>query len=125
MTSFVPLGPAYTKDVIVTQIVPLPTSRATALLKYQEALKKYAPAERPDFVSLEAYLAGNVLVEALKRAGRNLTAETLVDALEGIKNLDLGIGVPLGFGPSEHQASRKVWGTVLEPGGGWKAIELE
>jgi ABC-type branched-subunit amino acid transport system substrate-binding protein len=121
----VPLGPAYTKDVLVTQIVPLPSSRATALLRYQEALRKYAPAERPDFVSLEAYLAGSVLVEGLKRAGRNLSAESLVDALEGIKNLDLGIGVPLGFGPSEHQASRKVWGTVLEPGGGWKAIDLE
>ncbi|HET9596838.1 MAG TPA: ABC transporter substrate-binding protein [Anaeromyxobacteraceae bacterium] len=121
----VPLGPSYTKDVLVTQIVPLPTSRATALLRYQEALKKYAPAERPDFVSLEAYLAGSVLVEGLKRAGRKLDAEAFVDALEGIRNLDLGIGVPLGFGPSEHQASRKVWGTVLEPGGGWKAIDLE
>jgi branched-chain amino acid transport system substrate-binding protein len=120
-----PLGPAYTKDVVVTQIVPLPSSRASAILKYQEALRRFAPSERPDYVSLEAYLAGSLLVEGLKRAGRNLTSETLVEALEGIRNLDLGIGVPLAFGPSEHQASRKVWGTLLEAGGSWKAIDLE
>jgi ABC-type branched-subunit amino acid transport system substrate-binding protein len=121
----VALGPHYTKDVLVTQIVPLPGSRSSAILKYQEALKRHAPSERPDFVSLEGYIAGSILVEALKRVGRPLTSEALVEALEAVKGLDLGIGVPVSYGPSEHQASHKVWGTALEPGGGYRAIELE
>ena len=31
--------------------------------------------------------------------------------LEALRGIDLGIGSPLGFGPSEHQASHVVWGT--------------
>ena len=119
------LGPKYAKNVIVTQVVPLPVSRATAILKYQDALKRYTPGEQPDFVSLEAFVAANVLIEALKRAGRTLTTDAVVDALESIRGLDLGIGVPLTFGPSEHQASHKVWGTVLDANGGYRTIELD
>ena len=61
----------------------------------------------------------------MKRAGRNLDTETLVEALEGIHGLDLGIGTTISFGPSEHQGSHKVWGTMLQPDGTCKAIELE
>jgi branched-chain amino acid transport system substrate-binding protein len=118
-------GPAFAEGVIVTQIVPLPTSQATAILRYQEALRRYAPGEPPDFVSLEAYVAGSILVEGLRRAGRNLTSESMVDALEGIRGLDLGIAAPINFGPSEHQASHKVWGTVLERNGQYRNFDME
>jgi hypothetical protein len=37
----------------------------------------------------------------------------VVDALESIHNLDLGIGTPIHFSPSEHQGSHKVWLTVI------------
>jgi ABC-type branched-subunit amino acid transport system substrate-binding protein len=121
----VPLGPRYTSDVVVTQIVPLPTSHSTAVMKYREALAAYVPGEPPDFVSLEAYLGAAVLVEGLRRAGRDLSTEKLVDALEGIQGLDLGIGTPLGFSKSDHQASHKVWGTTLEPSGKYRPIELD
>ncbi|HTN51795.1 MAG TPA: ABC transporter substrate-binding protein [Anaeromyxobacter sp.] len=119
------LGPGYADGVIMTQVVPLPTSRATAILKYQELLHRLAPDERPDFVSLEAYLSARVLVEALQRAGRNLTTDSLIDALEGIHGLDLGIGVPVSFGPSEHQGSHKVWGTVIDGKGNFKPLDLQ
>jgi hypothetical protein len=119
------LGPKMTADVIVTQVVPLPTSHATAVMKYREALAQYVPGETPDFVSLEAFVGANILIEGLRRAGRELSTEKLVDALEGIQGLDLGIGTPLGFSRTDHQASHKVWGTALEPSGKFKSIELE
>src|SRR5207253_2319847 len=62
------LGPKYAQGAMVTQVVPLPHSSATAVLRYQDLLKKHAPGEKPDFVSLEGYLAGTLLVEGLKRA---------------------------------------------------------
>jgi ABC-type branched-subunit amino acid transport system substrate-binding protein len=120
-----PLGPRMTADVVVTQIVPLPTSHSTAVLKYREALQQYLPEEPPDFASLEAYLGANVLIEGLRRAGRDLSTERLVDALEGIQGLDLGIGAPLSFSGTDHQASHKVWGTILEPTGKYRQIELD
>jgi len=121
----VQLGPKYAEGVIVTQVVPPPTSNASAILKYREQLKKHAPGEKPDFVSLEGWLVGRLFVEGLQRAGKTLTADSVIEALEGIRGLDLGIGVPLTFGPSEHQASHKVWGTVMDGKGTFTVIELE
>jgi branched-chain amino acid transport system substrate-binding protein len=121
----VQLGPQYPQGVIVTQVVPLPTGQSTVGLRYREALSTYAPGEKPDFISLEGYITGNLLVEALKRTGPNLNTESLVEALEGIHGLDLGLGVPLNFGLSEHQGSHKVWGTVLDATGGFQSLELE
>ncbi len=118
-------GPQFAEGIIVTQIVPLPNSQASAILKYQEALRRYAPGEAPDYVSLEAYVAGSILVEGLRRAGRNLTSDSMVEALEGIRGLDLGIAAPINFGPSEHQASHKVWGTVLERSGQYRTLDME
>jgi branched-chain amino acid transport system substrate-binding protein len=120
-----PPGARYSEGVIVTQVVPLPTSNASAILEYRALLAKHAPSEHADFISLEGYIAGTLLVEGLKRAGKNLSTETLVDGLESIRGLDLGIGVPLSFGPSEHQASHKVWGTVLDGSGTYRALDLE
>ena len=118
------LGPKYSQGAIVTQVVPLPQSSASAVLHYQELLRKYAPGEKPDFVSLEGYLAGTLLVEGLKRAS-SLETERVVDALESIRNLDLGTGASLSFGMSEHQASHKVWGTMLDEKGVFQTFQLD
>ena len=118
------LGPGYAEGVVVTQVVPPPTSKATTLLKYQEQLKKFAAGEKPSYLSLEGWIAARLLIEGLQRTGRALTTDALIDALEGIRGLDLGLGPPLGFGPSEHQASRMVWGTVLEAKGALAPLDL-
>jgi hypothetical protein len=76
-------------------------------------------------VSLEGYVTGNLLVEGLRRVGRNVSTEELVNALETIRGLDVGLGVPLSFGMSEHQASHKVWGTVLDAAGVFQSLDLE
>jgi branched-chain amino acid transport system substrate-binding protein len=121
----VQLGPQYAQGVIITQVVPLPTGQSTVGMKYREALASFAPEEKPDFISLEGFVTGNLLLEGLKRAGKNLTTDGLVDALENIHGLELGLGVPLGFGLSEHQASHKVWGTVLDGAGTFQNLDLE
>jgi ABC-type branched-subunit amino acid transport system substrate-binding protein len=118
-------GRGYTDDVVVTQIVPLPTSKATAAMEYQAALEKYASGEKPDFVTFEGYIVGKILIEGLRRAGKNLDTESVVGALEDIHGLDLGIGTMINFGPSDHQGSHKVWGTSLQPDGTYKTIKLE
>ncbi|MFL5424937.1 MAG: ABC transporter substrate-binding protein [Myxococcales bacterium] len=119
------LGPRYSKGAIVTQVVPLPTSSASAVLHYQELIKKYAPTEKPDFVSLEGYLAASLLIEGVKRAGPNADTEKIIDALEHIQGLDLGTGAQFSFGMSEHQASHKVWGTVLDEKGNFSTFDLD
>jgi ABC-type branched-subunit amino acid transport system substrate-binding protein len=118
-------GPKVAEGVIVTQVVPLPTSKSTAVLKYQELLPKFSLGEKADFVSLEGYLAASLLIEGLRRAGRDFTGETFIDALESMRGVDLGVGATMSFGMSEHQASHKVWGTVIDASGNFQNFDLE
>ena len=119
------LGPRYANGVIVTQVVPPVEGYSTAILKYKAALAKYAPGEKLDYVSLEGYWAANVLIEALRRAGRQLDTERLVNTLEGLHDLDLGIGTRISYGLDEHQGSHKVWGTQLNSSGKYEVLDLE
>lgn len=119
------LGPRYANGVIVTQVVPAVSGYSSVVLEYKAALAKYFPGEAPDYVSLEGYVAANVLIQALKRAGPQLDTEKLVDTLESMGNLDMGLGASLKFGRAEHQASHKIWGTALDETGKYQAIELE
>jgi len=119
------LGPRYANGVIVTQVVPAVSGYSSAVLEYKNALAKYFPGEQPDYVSLEGYVAANVLIRALQKTGAQLDTERLIDALESTRNLDLGLGTSLGFGRSEHQASHKIWGTAIDEAGHYQPIELE
>ena len=119
------LGSRYASGVIVTQVVPAVSGYSSIVLEYKNALAKYFPGEAADYVSLEGYVAASVLIQALKKAGPQLDTEKLVDTLEAMHELDLGLGTKLGFGRAEHQASHKIWGTAIDDNGKYQAIELE
>jgi len=118
-------GTQYGEGLIVSQVVPHFQSGATGVIRYRELLHKYHPEAEPGFVSLEGFIAASCLVEGLKRTGPELTTEKLIDALESIRDLDLGIGPIISFGPSRHQASDKVWGTVLDRNCKFQNLDLE
>jgi ABC-type branched-subunit amino acid transport system substrate-binding protein len=119
------LGTRFASGVIVTQVVPAVGGYSSMVLEYKNALAKYFPGENPDYVSLEGYVAANVLIQALKRTGPQLDTEKLIDNLEAMRNIDLGLGTPLNFGRAEHQASHKIWGTAIDENGRYQPIELE
>jgi len=119
------LGPRYANGVIVTQVVPSVDAYSSVALAYKAALANHVPGVAPDYVSMEGYVAANVLIEALKRAGPQLDTEKLVDAFEGMRNFDMGLGTPISFGRAEHQGSHKVWGTQLDGAGHYHAIDLQ
>jgi len=39
--------------------------------------------------------------------------------------LDFGIGTKISFGPSEHQASHKVWAVTLDGKGRFQSLDLD
>ena len=119
------LGPRYANGVIVTQVVPAVDGYSSAILKYRTALAKYFPGESPDYVSLEGYVDGTLLLEGLKRAGPQPDTEKLVDGLETLRNYDMGLGTLISFSQSEHQGSHKVWGTQLDDHGHYQPIDLQ
>lgn len=119
------LGPRFASGVIVTQVVPAVGGYSSSVLEYKNALAKYFPGEAPDYVSFEGYIAANVLIQGLKRAGPQVDTERLIDNLEAMRNIDLGLGTQLNFGRAEHQASHKIWGTALDDNGKYQPLELE
>ena len=119
------LGKRYATGVIVTQVVPAVDGHSSLVIDYKNALAKYFPGEAPDYVSLEGYVAANVLIEALKRNGRELDTERLVATLENLRDLDIGLGTPVTFSRSEHQGVHKVWGTQLDATGRYQPIDMQ
>jgi branched-chain amino acid transport system substrate-binding protein len=94
--------------VIVSQVLPPPTRADFRIVKeFQLHLKETVPDLKPNYTSLEGYIAARVLVEGLRHAGVNPTRERFVDALEKMKSVDLG-GYEIGYSRQDHSGARFV-----------------
>lgn len=106
------------EGVLVTQVVPFLRARELpAVREYLQALKQEFPEEEPGFVSFEGFLDAKLLVEALRRSGRELTRERFTRALEEMQSVDLGIGEEVGFSSFDHQGLKKVFLTKITSNG--------
>ena len=102
--------------VAISQVVPFPWSPSVTIVKeYQDVMTKAGNTDF-NFSSLEGYIVGKVMVEGLRRAGKDLTREKLVTALEGMNNVDIGDFV-VGFSPTNHSGSKYVDLTMIGRGG--------
>lgn len=96
--------------VIVSQVTPAP-GNSTAIGR--EFMKAAHEANATiSYASMEGFMNAKVLVEGLNRAGRNLTREGFVKALESMKSLDLG-GVVVSYSPTDHTGSEFVELTMI------------
>jgi len=120
-------GRDYTRALINSQVVPSYDDLSLpGVVEYQAVIDKHNPAppdavrdagytfQKHSFISLEGFVNARVVVEALRRAGPNPTRAGFRQALESLKNLDLGIGAPLTFGPERHQGLDSVYFTRVE-----------
>ena len=87
--------------MIVMQVFPNPAHMTTRLGLELHHLA----AGHPDFVishmAMEGFAAAKVLVEGLRRAGRNPTRASFIAGLESMKDYDLG-GVKLSYAQNDH-----------------------
>jgi branched-chain amino acid transport system substrate-binding protein len=104
-------------QIIVTQVVPFPSDENVPIVReYQVDLKAYDPSASAGFCDFEGYIDARILTLALETLQGSPTREAVVDALEGLGQFDIGLGEPLYLSRSEHQASRRVWPTILKGG---------
>jgi len=107
--------------VIVSQVVPFPGDNSLpVVMSYQAALAAVNPNSKPGFVSIEGYLVGQLVVEALKRIQGDPTREAFLDAI-GTGTFKLG-GVNLTFSATQNQGSNQVYFTVLQADGSFKPV---
>jgi len=91
------------------------TSDLPGVKAYREAMQKYFPKNEPNRYSLSGYVAAMLFTEGAKRAGKNLTREGLVTALEGLKGWDSGILPPLTIG-ADHETQRQGFWVKVDNG---------
>jgi branched-chain amino acid transport system substrate-binding protein len=89
--------------VVVAQVMPPPGSAVSkAGIEFREIAG--AAGAPMSYAAMEGFIAAKLLVEGLKRAGRNLTRESFIRSMEGINGLDLG-GIEVSYGPQDRTGS--------------------
>jgi ABC-type branched-subunit amino acid transport system substrate-binding protein len=94
--------------VVVSQVMPYPFSLTTPISReYLAAVQKAGGNSKPNYSSMEGYVAAKLFVEGLRRAGKAPNREALIGGLEAVQSLDLG-GFVAGYNTRTHVASRFV-----------------
>ena len=89
------------RGTIITQVFPNERSIASPLIKEILALAKAKNLTEVSPAMVEGYTTATVLVEGLRRAGKDPSGEKVRAALEGIRGYDLG-GLEVGYSASDH-----------------------
>lgn len=101
------------RGVGISQVVPFPWNAGLPVVRdYQKLITAKSGPNSVSFTSLEGFIAAKVLVEALRRAGRDLTRERLISALESMTDLDVG-GFMVSYSPTDHGGSKFVELTAI------------
>jgi ABC-type branched-subunit amino acid transport system substrate-binding protein len=104
----------HARGVVVTQVMPYPfDSRDPISREFKQFAKETGIKE--SYGTMEGYLSARIMTEALKRAGKNPTRESLVTAFESLK-LDLG-GFHLAYSPTTRSGSDYVDLTMISKNG--------
>ena len=102
--------------VVISQVVPFPFQGSSIIVReYQQRMTESGQKEF-DFSSLEGFLAAKVLTEGLKRAGKTLTREGLITALESMKDFNMG-GFTINYSAKSHEGSNFSDLTIIGRGG--------
>ena len=110
------------EGVIVSQVVPLPSDTSLPVVAaYHKALKAHNPKAEPGFVSLEGYMVGRLVVQALAKIDGEITRKALMDTIMKIGTFDLG-GVTLTYGPGDNQGMDRVYMTEIQADGSFKPL---
>lgn len=105
-------------------------SNDPAVVEYREIVEKYGKDrdKTPNRYSLYGYYYAKLFVAGLQRAGRDLTRESYIAALEGIKDWENGITPPVSFSATDHLAQNsgfmvEVQKGVFRPISGWITLK--
>ncbi|MBC7931338.1 MAG: ABC transporter substrate-binding protein, partial [Rubrivivax sp.] len=83
--------------------------------EYTALLERHKFARRNIASQLAALAAAKVFVEALKRSGREVTRERLINALEGLYDFETGITPRLTFGPNRRVGAQGAYIVTIDP----------
>jgi ABC-type branched-subunit amino acid transport system substrate-binding protein len=91
----------HARGTIVSQVFPYERSLGAPIVKEAHDLLQARGGGELTPAMLEGFSAAKVLVEGLRRAGKDLNRAGLQRALEGMRRVDIG-GLEVSYGPDDH-----------------------
>ncbi len=91
----------HSPGVIITQVFPYERSIRSPFVREAMDLAKERGIDQVSPAMLEGFAAAKVLVEGLRRVGGKPTRASLLAALEGLRNFDIG-GMDLSYSGTDH-----------------------
>src|SRR5215831_6707010 len=113
------LGGKHVDGMMGVEVYPLPTEPGAFLELYRADMKKYFPNLALDTTNLYGYQKAALFVEALQRAGRNLTRDSLLKSIESIKDWDPGWGLKYTYGGDNRRGMSRSARLVIVKDGKW------
>ncbi len=89
--------------------LPDPNGDDPKSVRYREFMKKYMPEEAIGSFTVVGMAYGELMSEALRRAGRNLTRESLIAALETFKDWNEGLPYKVNYSPTNRQGQNALY----------------
>ncbi len=96
------------RGVIVTQVFPNPKMATTGIARELQKLARDSNGGVPiSHQAMEGFASAKVLVEGLRRGGKNLTRASFLAALDNLRDFDLG-GLKVDYSPTDHTGTEYV-----------------
>lgn len=102
--------------VIVTQVVPHFDADLPIATAFRAALREFDAKVKPTFGSFEGYIVGRIFLRALNNIRGKPTRKSVIKALDGLGEFDIGLNASLELNEQDHQACHGVWPTVIRDG---------
>lgn len=102
--------------ITISQVVPFPYTPSSVIVREYQQRMTDAGNKEFDYSSMEGFLAAKVFTEGLRKAGKNLTRESFVTALESLRDYNLG-GFTVNYSGKSHEGSRYTDLTIIGRGG--------
>jgi ABC-type branched-subunit amino acid transport system substrate-binding protein len=91
--------------------------------------EKYKLPQKHPAAQVSAYTSAKILIEALKRVGKDLSRERLIQALEGFYNYQTGLTPPITYGPNRRIGAMGAYVVMVDlkekkfvPVSGWVSV---
>jgi ABC-type branched-subunit amino acid transport system substrate-binding protein len=104
------------EGVYVNLMTAVDSMDTPAVKKANEILAKYYPQTKPGYYPYLGMAGGIIIIEAMKRAGNELTRVKLISALESLGHFEPGVVPPIDWSPSYH-GGPKLFGYAQWKGG--------
>jgi branched-chain amino acid transport system substrate-binding protein len=113
-------------SVLVVPEIP-ESSTKPAVVEYRDKLKKEFypngfPPGRPSEYDTAAYTAAKITEAAIRKVGKNLTREAFVEALEMMKDFDIGMTFPVSYTKADHEGTTQIEIVRVAPDLKWQSI---